>query len=253
MNVAIRYFSGTGNTEYIARLFQKNFTKETNKVDCQSIENPQSLSEGTDLLILGAPIYAGNVPEKFIRWALRNVPEAKQGTKAILFTTSAGLQNANGRFSLEKKLIKKGYQVWATRAFVMPRNYYFGAYGQTSNEDAQSQVLSAEEQVVKIVQDWEKEALPENAVYQKSILGLDLTAEFFSVLARPMGKSFSTDSNCIGCGKCVKNCPQENISIKNDKVHFGWNCMLCTRCIHQCPTQAISYKKQKYPQYQAPG
>lgn len=64
-----------------------------------------------------------------------------------------------------------------------------------------------------------------------------------------MGKNFSADDNCIRCGLCVRQCPQNNIVLNKDGIIFKRNCMMCTKCIHNCPKNAILYKKEKYKQY----
>lgn len=107
MKAVIRYFSGTGNTRYIANAFAAELKKKGYSVNCSSIEDDQEawepgnlLAEAGSLLVVGGPIMAGNVPEKLIRWVLRKVPP-RSGGKAFVFTSSAGLENANGVYSLK--------------------------------------------------------------------------------------------------------------------------------------------------------
>ena len=66
-----------------------------------------------------------------------------------------------------------------------------------------------------------------------------------------MGERFSTASSCTLCGKCVKNCPAENITIENGKISFGNKCVVCQACYHRCPNQAILYlnKLNKMPYF----
>ena len=45
---------------------------------------------------------------------------------------------------------------------------------------------------------------------------------------------------CIGCGKCVENCPSGVLLITNDGSHF---CVRCKRCTRLCPNDAIKVKK----------
>jgi len=48
-------------------------------------------------------------------------------------------------------------------------------------------------------------------------------------------------SKCIGCGKCVKECPVVAIEIKNKKANINKKkCIGCGSCIHTCPKEAIS-------------
>ena len=45
---------------------------------------------------------------------------------------------------------------------------------------------------------------------------------------------------CIGCGKCVKDCPVFCISITDHKASASGDCMNCGHCAALCPKEAIS-------------
>jgi pyruvate formate lyase activating enzyme len=48
-------------------------------------------------------------------------------------------------------------------------------------------------------------------------------------------------SRCIDCGECVKNCPQEAISLGAEHVSINReNCVLCDNCSRICPSEALS-------------
>lgn len=65
--------------------------------------------------------------------------------------------------------------------------------------------------------------------------------------AKYFGRSFTAKSSCTGCGLCAKLCPQENITIQNNRPAFGENCILCLRCIYTCPARAITPGKMSLP------
>lgn len=45
---------------------------------------------------------------------------------------------------------------------------------------------------------------------------------------------------CIGCGKCVKECKFEAITVENNVSYIDFNkCRLCKKCVDVCPTKAI--------------
>ncbi|MBU1727163.1 MAG: DUF362 domain-containing protein [Candidatus Omnitrophica bacterium] len=49
---------------------------------------------------------------------------------------------------------------------------------------------------------------------------------------------------CVRCGACVKTCPNEAISIVNDRVVFDYSkCIACFCCQEICPAAAIKVKK----------
>lgn len=249
MKISIMYFSGSGNTKYIADRLKSKLEDIGFSVKANSIEEKISFNDDIDLIVIGGPIYAGNVPEKLIKWLLRNVPNTINKTKAIVYSTSAGLINANGVDSLASKLEKKGYEVIGKETYVMPKNFYFGKYKRNTEEEIEVMFTNVESQIDVLVKNIENNNIEKINNNNKSIVSKDILAEVFSIMAKFMGKSFSTSDMCNGCGLCAKQCPQNNIIIKNKVVKFKNKCMMCTRCIHSCPNNAIRYKKQQYPQY----
>ena len=45
---------------------------------------------------------------------------------------------------------------------------------------------------------------------------------------------------CVGCGICEKVCPSGSIRVENGRaVHHAGNCQTCLACVHACPRKAI--------------
>ena len=228
-------------TAWVAKMIQKKLINEGHSVELSSIENKPAI-KNKDLIIIGGPIYAGNMPEMVIRWVLKNVPNT-DNSRAMVFTTSASLKNAYGVKSIGMKLQKKGYDIKGLLTYKLPRNYYMEGYEKTTLELSAKLFNEAKRKIKDDLLDMNR-----NIILDEKVLGKDLMAEFMSLATRFMGKNFSTNSSCTLCNKCVRNCPTSNISIKG-KVKFGYKCMMCTRCIHSCPVNAIQYKSKSFEQY----
>jgi len=243
MKTLIVYFSGTGNTKAIACGYEKAITKAGHSAILSSIENLHEIPEH-DFLIVGGPIYAGNMPDKLINWVRKTLPANGLNKKAIVYSTSAGLLNANGVKSIGKKLIKKGYTLVDAPTFEMPRNFYIDKYDPTPESIQKQQFENASAAILKSVG-----KMGGNAVLDlsESVIMIDLLADVFRLMAKSLGKSYQITDQCIGCGKCEKDCPQQNIDYK--KKLYSNKCIMCTRCIHNCPVNAIVYKGKQIEQY----
>lgn len=244
MKILIAYFSGTGNTQVIAHGYESALIKAGHCVVISSIENLQEIPEH-DFLIVGGPIYAGNMPDKLIMWIRKIIPANNSNKKAIVYSTSAGLLNANGVKSIGKKLIKKGYTIVDAPTYEMPRNFYIDKYDPTPEVIQNQQFEKAGAAILNSVC-----KMDSNTEFniRESVIMIDLLADVFRLMAKSLGKSFNITDKCFGCGKCEKNCPQQNINYR--KKLYSNKCIMCTRCIHNCPANAIAYKGKHIDQYQ---
>ena len=57
-------------------------------------------------------------------------------------------------------------------------------------------------------------------------------------------KAFYATDDCVGCGKCVKLCPLNNVKLVDGKPVWGNNCTHCMACICYCPKEAIEYGRK---------
>ncbi|MCD4712856.1 MAG: EFR1 family ferrodoxin [Clostridiales bacterium] len=243
MRISILFFSGTGNTKSIAYGYSQLLKDKGHDVAVSSIETASTLDEH-DLLIIGGPIYAGNMPHELIQWVRKNIPKTSSNKIALVYSTSAGLQNAHGVKSIGKKLSNKGYTIVDLLAYEMPRNFYIDKYDPTPEFLQKQQFKNAAQMIADSINNLQ---IDKPIEFMESVLLIDIMADLFSIMAKSLGKNFSIDESCISCGICEKNCPKNNITLKDKKYHN--RCILCTRCIHNCPANAISYKKKKIEPY----
>lgn len=247
MIVNTRYFSGTGNSKYVAEYLDMKLKESGHTVNTDSIESDNFIDEDIELLIIGGPIYASNVPNELLKWINKNIPN--KNSKALVFSTSSGNINAHGVEALADKLEKKGYEVIGKEVYIMPRNFYFGKYPKNTDEEIKTKLNKVRKEIDELVININSNKLIDTEKNEKVMLR-NLAAKSFEVIGKFIGKSFSVDENCIKCGKCVRECPKNNISFNKDgKIEFSNKCMACCRCIHNCPTNAINYKGKKYEQY----
>lgn len=66
-------------------------------------------------------------------------------------------------------------------------------------------------------------------------------------------KAFEVDAKCVGCGTCAKVCPVDNIKMVDGKPIWQHHCETCLACYVWCPKEAIGGKIVSYnEQYHHP-
>ena len=142
----------------------------------------------------------------------------------------------NGCFA-RKKMNYRGHA-----EFKMPRNYVANdAYPMLSKEEVEDRILQSHEKIASVVADIQAG----NKLTARHIFLFEtiITVPFNPVWCKLklLAKDFYSTDQCIGCGKCVKLCPLNNIEMVNGKPVWSENCTHCMACIGNCPTQAIEY------------
>lgn len=56
-------------------------------------------------------------------------------------------------------------------------------------------------------------------------------------------KGYFITDRCIGCGKCVRNCPQQVIAKGKPSVIDPDHCLHCGNCFEVCPVQAVVHRR----------
>lgn len=245
---AVVFFSGTGNTKYIAKLFKKSFEKENIKIDLIDIQKDNNINKEYDFYIFGAPIHAEMTPKILIDWINKNIKDNDK--KCIVYHTLGDEKHRDSRIYLAKIIKNKGLDVVINTSIQMPNNYYHIMFKRETDEKIKQILSSRENMINDIVNDFIKENRSD-INYKKSTLGSKIVYDTFLVYAKKYAKrNFSLDKDkCINCKICQEQCPTKNISINDKELKFTNKCIGCEKCIHRCPTEAILYKKKPFIPY----
>ncbi|MEG1312303.1 MAG: EFR1 family ferrodoxin [Romboutsia sp.] len=245
---AVVFFSGTGNTKYIAELFKKSFDKENIKLDLVDIQKNNSINKEYDFYIFGAPIHTEMTPKIFIDWINTNIKNDTK--KCIVYHTLGDKKHRDSRVYLAKIAKNKGLDIVINTSIQMPNNYYHIIFKRESDEEIRQILSSRESMVNNIVKDFLEDKRSE-INYKKSTLGSKIVYDGFLIYAKKYAKrKFSLDKNkCIECKICQEQCPTKNIRIDNKILKFSNKCIGCEKCIHRCPTEAILYNKRPFISY----
>ncbi len=235
----IIYFSGTGNSRYIAELMSKKLDDCT--TDAASLiksgEHPEFVSEKPYIFV--APIYAWRMPRVFREW-IRNCRFV--GNKKAYFVLTCGGQLGAAGDYIEKIAAEMGFEYMGTAGVIMPDNYII-MFTPTTEEEDEDIISKAEKHTLEICE-YVVSGEILNKVPVKLIGRLESGIVNDSFYKHYIGakKFYSTDS-CISCGICAESCMLNNISLENGKPVWGNACTHCMACIGKCPTAAIEYGK----------
>lgn len=249
MKCGIIYFSATGNTAYVAKLFKSTLAQYEINCDLIEIDKIIKFKDQYDMYVLGSPIYCETYPKYFIDFILSHLIIGK-GRKVILYSTQAA-KKASGAKILGDKLSNVGFKIYGEICFRMPNNYYFNFFPKTTEEDGKKHIKETSERVHLVVTNFINGKRTIDYINKGNVKLAKLSYPIFQHFAYKWAKkNFKVDeTRCVKCGKCVKDCPTENIKLENKNVSFNSHCISCVRCFHRCPFNAIMYKEKHFEQY----
>lgn len=253
MKALILYFSGTGNTEYTAKLIEQELKKYEIETEIHSIEEKNAIeADSFDYLILGCPKYYEYPVLDFINWLKKNLKSPKHEIPAMMFVTQVG-PLATRWNEVKKILLKKGYRLITAKSFPIANNMMiFNAFPETSKEQVQKNIEKLRLEIPTIVNDFVTGKNNIENVGRFAGALTHISAVIFPKIFATFFVRFSPSEKCTGCSLCAKQCPKENIVMKNGRPIFGKKCMFCMRCINTCPVNAILYNKKQCPQMKPP-
>ncbi len=235
----ILYFTGTGNSRYVAERIAKITSDETVSINNKLKNNDTSTITVHGRLIFVVPTYAWRIPAIVRDWILKT---EFVGAKNTWFVMTCGSEIGNSEKYNKKLCEEKGFAYMGTAQVVMPENYIimFNSPEKNEIETIFSKAESIIENTTKLIAENKSFPTPRNNLQDKFMSGL-INQLFYPMFVT---KGFHADNKCTSCQKCVKVCPLNNIKIKDGKPTWDKNCTHCMACISYCPTEAIEYGKK---------
>lgn len=233
----ILYFTGTGNSEYVA----KRIGKETDDIVLNLFEKlrKEDFSEinSKNPWVIVTPTYAWRIPNILREWLKRT---NLSGNPNIYFVMTCGGSIGNAGKYLKSLCADKGMNYFGCFEVVMPENYI--ALFTTPSKDKALKIIAEAEKIIDkaafAINNGEQ--FPNISVTTADKLNSGVVNNIFYPLFVHAKKFYATDA-CISCGKCVKVCPLNNIHIENSRPIWGKACTHCMACICRCPKEAIEY------------
>lgn len=215
------YFSGIGNSRYAAEFFCNEYD-ETAKAF--SIEDAKVIDavKNDEMLVFAYPVQYSTV-SKILRDFIIENKELLENKKIFVIATM-GLFSGDGAGVLGRLLQQYGAEIIGGLHLKMPDSI--------GDEKVLKRPLKKNKELVKKA---------EKKISRSVRLFFYGQRWYFGHKTKNYSDKLCVDEDeCVGCGKCEKLCPMNNIKIVDKKVVQNNQCTMCYRCINNCPKQAMT-------------
>ncbi|MFC1550966.1 EFR1 family ferrodoxin [Candidatus Latescibacterota bacterium] len=233
MKTDIYYFSGTGNSLYVARKLSERI-EGSELISLPNIMNRKAEISG-EVIGIVCPIYMYNMP-LMVADFIRKIISAD-----YIFIVYAGAGSLGGGIEETKKIFESKTLTMSSLFNVpMPSNYT--PYGIPSENKQKKLFANVDNKVEEIV----------NVVKKRGGFIDSSNTSFFQTHIHPgilyrmgynringMDRSFTTDEKCNGCSICKKVCPANNILMEDNKPTWQHQCQQCYACLQWCPVESV--------------
>lgn len=238
MGTRIFYFTGTGNTLALARQLAD---KLEGKVELTPVmDGVGKITPEEQKIGIAFPVYCFGAPLIVLRFIERL--KVKKGTYVFTFCTCGGAPGC-ALLQVGEALKIRGIESKVGFSFVMPANYlpFGGAWPENKQRKAFEKADGKLALLADIVNSGQNGKTDRTFMlpYFLSRMIFRFGSNGFSKL----GRQFSANENCNGCGICAKVCPAGNIEFQNGRPVWGDKCEQCYSCIQLCPETAIENRR----------
>lgn len=224
----IFYFTGTGNSLYVAKQFDEN------PVSIPRIMGNDKLEFKDDTIGIICPVYC-HIPPKMVIDFLK---KAEFDTDYLFMILTYG-NNDGGAAELTANIGKEcGVKIDYVKNILMVDNYLpmFDMNEQIKiDKKVNEQIKEALEEVAERKR-YIPESTEEDREHHKKLIEINKQMPAFN-----SGEQIKVTDKCIGCGICEKVCPVNNFYIENGKaMRKRGTCEFCLACANNCPHKAIT-------------
>lgn len=236
----ILYFSGTGNSRYVAERIGNAAGRETLDLFERIRSHDCSPLYSDTPWVIVVPTYAWRIPRIVEKW-LENTP--LKGNQGIYFVMTCGGDIGNAGAYLKKLCMTKKLEYLGTAGILMPENY-IAMFPVPDRREALDIIGRAEEKIQEAALKIKNgEHFPEAPVTGRDRLVSGPVNVLFYPMFVHAGKFYAGDG-CTSCGRCSQVCPLSNIRLEGGRPVWGRDCTHCMACIARCPAKVIEYGKK---------
>lgn len=216
------YFSPTGGTEKVGRIFCEGFSKNLKAIDLglrdKAAEKPES-----DLIVVAMPVFGGRIPATMAEKLNRLEGNGKKAVTLVVYGNRA---YEDALLELNNIMEGRGFCVAASAALVAQHSMAPEIGEGRPDEQDRVEILDFAGKVLDKAENGIENPVkvPGNYPY-KEAMNMPVTPLCLS--------------SCSQCGACVDACPVGAIERNADGiVTDARKCMLCMACTAVCPDKA---------------
>ena len=237
MNNTIYWFSGTGNSLFVAGHLAR-LMGDTELVPIAGSTPPLEPVGGNSHKIgFVFPSYYGNLP-RLVRASVEKL-NVLPGTDIFVVVTM-GMFGQGSVKAMKELFTKKGLSLRYGTGIRMPANYVLNydpaLFGAKSDSRVRGKLNKADRKIRQIADDI--------ASGKQRIKTHPITAKTLYTNVAALDAAFFTTEICTGCELCEKMCPVKNIKLTGGRPIWLHHCERCMACISWCPVAAIEYGKK---------
>lgn len=240
----IFYFSGTGNSLYVAKNIGQNNSENLVSVATEMNSAGSSYEynlKDNEIVGFVYPIYAWGPPKMVVNF-IEKLKLNNYKNNYIFTVATCGENIGNTMKILDKCLKKKNLYLKSGFSISMPNNYII--LGNVDTKDVEHRKLLAADEslksINKIIKD-KKEGIYEVEKGPIPVILTSIVNPLFNKMNMSTKKFYANDK-CTSCGLCESVCNSKTIKV-NGKPNWGKACTQCLACVHLCPVNAIQYGK----------
>lgn len=233
----IFYFSGTGNSYYVAKKIGE-VENQVKITSISSLSNVKKLESNDKSIVIIAPLYFYGIPN-IVTTFLENIEFTNLEYLSVIFT--AEYPNGLAMTMLKKICTHKKIKLNSCFYIKMPTNYLIKSR-MLSNLEIEDTLKKADKKINKIIdiiknrkKHYDKDSFLYSLITNATTYQKNWTTDFLE-----FDKYFTVNDSCTACKLCANNCPIGNIKIDKKPIWMG-KCQACLKCINICPMQAIQY------------